>query len=60
MELVGVSHGLTLQELLRWEALATSLRAEHWHVYDTGIPAFDAKLQKSRMSQTASMNLVAT
>jgi len=43
MELVGVSHGLTLQELLRWEALATSLRAKHWRVYDTGIPAFDAK-----------------
>jgi len=43
MEIVGVSHGLTLQELMRWEALATSLRAKHWRVYDTGIPAFDAK-----------------
>jgi hypothetical protein len=43
MELVGVSHGLTLQELIRWEALATSLGAKHWRVYDTGIPAFDAK-----------------
>jgi hypothetical protein len=43
MELVGVSHGLTLQELIRWEALATSLGAKHWHVCDTGIPTFDAK-----------------
>lgn len=43
MELVGVSHGLTLQELGRWEDFATSLRAKHWHVYDTGSPAFDAQ-----------------
>ena len=43
MELVGVSHGLSLQELGRWEALAASLGAPHWHVYDTGTPDFDAK-----------------
>lgn len=43
MELVGVSHGLTLQQLGRWEELAQSLGANHWHIYDTGEPAFDAK-----------------
>lgn len=43
MELVGVSHGLTMQELTRWEALARSIGARHWQVYDTGNPALDAK-----------------
>ena len=46
MELVGVSHGLTLQELTRWEAFARSVRAQHWKVYDTGSPALDAKTEK--------------
>ena len=43
MELVGVSHGLTLHQLSRWEELANSLGAEHWHIYDTGFPDIDAK-----------------
>jgi len=46
MELVGVSHGLTLQELSSWEALARSIGARHWQVYDTGSPALDAKTVK--------------
>ncbi len=46
MELVGVSHGLTLQELFRWESLAKSLGANPWQVYDTGTPAFDAKINE--------------
>lgn len=43
MELVGVSHGLTLHQLGRWEELARSIGAFYWNVYDTGTPAFDAK-----------------
>ncbi len=43
MELVGVSHGLTLEEFSRWEALARSIGARHWQVCDTGSPTKDAK-----------------
>ena len=43
MELVGVSHGLTLEELIRWESLANSIGATYWHVYNTGSPSNDVK-----------------
>jgi hypothetical protein len=43
MELVGVSHGLTLEEFSRWEALARTIGARHWQVCDTGSPTKDAK-----------------
>lgn len=43
MELVGVSHGVRLLELDRWAALARSIGARHWQVYDTGNPVLDAK-----------------